>query len=139
MKLPVKIFSALSVFLYQLSDGVLGSRMAGQSMLLLFTTGRKSGKIRITPISYFRDGETYILIASNWGRDYHPGWYYNLISQPEAEIQVKARKLRVCSHLAVGEEYDRLWNYVASQSSFYTRYQQRTRRKIPVVVLVPES
>jgi F420H(2)-dependent quinone reductase len=69
MKLLVRIFTALNVFFYRVTGGILGSRMAGQSMLLLFTTGRRSGKTRVIPISYFRDGETYILIASNWGKD----------------------------------------------------------------------
>jgi F420H(2)-dependent quinone reductase len=135
----VRIFTALNVFIYRVTGGILGSRMAGQSMLLLFTTGRKSGKTRVIPISYFRDGETYILIASNWGRDYQPGWYHNLISQPQVKIQVRNRILRVRARTAEGAEYDRGWQYVASQSSFYVRYQRQTLRKIPVVILNPES
>lgn len=138
MKLLIKVFTWINVFIYRLTRGILGSQMEGQSMLLLYTTGRKSGKNRIIPISYLRDVENYILIASNWGRDNNPGWYHNLISQPEGEIQVKAHKLRVCAHLATGEDYDRLWNYVTSQSPFYGRYQRQTQRKIPIVILVPE-
>ncbi len=104
-------------------------------MLLLTTTGRRTGKTRVIPIRYYRDGENYVLIASNWARDYHPGWYYNLLSQPEAEIQVRTRRLRVRAHVAASEERDRLWKAVTRRSPYYLKYQQKTRRKIPVVVL----
>jgi deazaflavin-dependent oxidoreductase (nitroreductase family) len=134
----VKAFTGLNVFFYRLTGGMLGSEMGGQSMLLLSTTGRKSGKNHVIAISYFRDGGNYILVASNWGRDHHPAWYHNLISQPAAEIQVKTRKLRVSAHLAAGEEYERLWKYVNTKNPVYTRYQRHTVRKIPIVILEPE-
>ena len=134
----VKAFTGLNVFFYRLTGGILGSEMGGQSMLLLSTTGRKSGKTHVIAISYFRDGGNYILVASNWGRDHHPAWYHNLISQPSAEIQVKARRLRVCARLAAGEEYERLWNYVNTKNPVYDRYQRHTTRKIPIVILEPE-
>jgi deazaflavin-dependent oxidoreductase (nitroreductase family) len=139
MNMPVKIFTALHIFIYRLTGGILGSRMGGQSMLLLSTTGRKSGKLHVIAISYFRDGNNYILVASNWGKDHHPAWYHNLISQPLADIQVKARKLGVNARPAAAEEYERLWNYVSTKNPMYTRYQRNTRRKIPIVILEPQS
>ena len=139
MRLWVRVFTVVNVFLYQLTRGILGSNMGGQSMLLLYTTGRKSGKTHVIPISYFRDGENYILVASNWGRSFHPDWYHNLLSKPEAEIQVKWHKLLACAHPASAEEYDRLWNYVIRRNAIYMHYQRHTRRKIPVVILEPIS
>jgi deazaflavin-dependent oxidoreductase (nitroreductase family) len=139
MNLPVKVFTALHIFIYRLTSGILGSQMGGQSMLLLSTTGRKSGKIHVIAISYFRDGNHYLLVASNWGKEHHPAWYHNLISQPLADIQVKARKLRVTGRPAADEEYERLWTLVNAKNPMYTRYQQNTRRKIPIVILEPQS
>jgi F420H(2)-dependent quinone reductase len=139
MNMPVKIFTALHIFIYRLTGGFLGSRMGGQSMLLLSTTGRKSGKLHVIAISYFRDGNNYLLVASNWGKDHHPAWYHNLTSQPLADIQVKARKLGVNARPAAAEEYERLWNYVSTKNPMYTRYQRNTRRKIPIVILEPQS
>ena len=134
----IKVFTTINVFIYRLTRGILGSKMGGQSILLLYTTGRKSGKTHIIAITYFRDGENYLLVASNWGKDHHPAWYHNLMSQSAADIQVKARKLRVSARQATAEEYDRLWNYVTSRNPIYVRYQQQTRRKIPVIILKPE-
>jgi deazaflavin-dependent oxidoreductase (nitroreductase family) len=139
MKLWGNIFTATNVFIHRLTGGILGSKMGGQSMLLLTTTGNKSGRKRVIAISYFRDGDNYILVTSNWGRAHHPGWYHNLIGQPAAEIQVKSRKLRVCARSAASEEYDRLWSLVSKQNPIYVHYQQQTRRKIPIVILEPES
>ena len=139
MNLPVQVFTALHIFIYRLTGGILGSQMGGQSMLLLATTGRKSGKLHVIAISYFRDGNDYILVASNWGKEHHPAWYYNLISQPLADIQVKARKIRVNAHPATDEVYERLWSYVSTKNPMYTGYQRNTRRKIPIVILEPQS
>lgn len=138
MKLLIKMFSAVHIFIYRLTGGFLVSQMGGQSMLLLSTTGRRSGKMHVIAISYFRDGNNYILVASNWGKDQHPAWYHNLTSQPLAEIQVKTHKLRVCAHPATGEEYHRMWDFVTRHNSTYARYQRQTLRKIPVVILEPE-
>jgi deazaflavin-dependent oxidoreductase (nitroreductase family) len=135
----IKILMTFNVLLYRLSGGRLGSRMAGQSVLLLHTTGRKSGKSYLTPLNYYRDGDHYILVASNWGKDHHPDWFYNLTAQDTAVIQVKDRSLPVRARLAEGEEYQRLWRYVTDKNDFYVRYQEKTDRKIPLVILTPEK
>jgi len=129
----------LHILIYRLTGGILGSQMGGQSMLLLSTTGRKSGKQHVIAISYIQDGNHYLLVASNWGKDHHPAWYYNLTSQPLADIQVKARKLRVTARPAAAEEYEQLWNYISAKNPMYNRYQQNTRRKIPIIILEPQS
>jgi F420H(2)-dependent quinone reductase len=133
----IKILMAVNVFLYRLTGGRLGGRMAGQSVLLLHTVGRKTGKTYITPTNYYLDGDCFILVASNWGRDNHPAWFHNLMHQPEATIQVGSRILRVKARAAEGIDYARLWQDVTGKNDFYVRYQQQTSRKIPIVVLDP--
>jgi F420H(2)-dependent quinone reductase len=134
----IKTMSSMNVFLYRLTRGALGSRMGGQSVLLLHTIGRKSGKAFTTPLNYFRDGENYLVVASNWGKEYHPAWYYNLMQQGSTIIQVKNREIRVNATQAADADYDRLWKLVTSRNDFYVRYQKQTSRKIPLVILTPE-
>ena len=134
----IKLLMSLNVFFYRLTNGRLGSTMNGQSVLLLHTTGRKSGKVYITPTNYFRDGENYILVASNWGKDKHPAWFFNLRRQKKATIQVKDKVLQVSAREAMGEEYRRLWQVVTSKNEYYIRYQKQTVRQIPIVILTPE-
>ncbi len=138
MEFWVKILMAINIFLYRLTGGVLGGRMMGQNVLLLTTMGRKSGKERITPVNYFRDGENYLLVGTNWGKPGQAAWYLNLVHQPEARIQVKRRVLKVDARTVEGDEYTRLWAYVTSLNPFYPRYQAQTRRRIPIVILTPQ-
>jgi deazaflavin-dependent oxidoreductase (nitroreductase family) len=111
--------------------------MAGQSVLLLHTVGRKSGRSHTTPVNYYRAGSDYILVASNWGRENHPAWFHNLVSQPQTTVQVMGGTLRVKARAATEEEYPRLWELVTSKNSYYPRYQRQTQRRIPIVVLTP--
>ena len=135
----IKVLMAMNVFLYRLTRGALGSRMAGQSVLLLHTIGRKSGKAFTIPLNYYRDGENYVVVASNWGKEYHPAWFYNLMQQGRTEIQVKDRKMHVQASQATGDDYDRLWKVVTGQNDYYVRYQKQTDRKIPLIILTPEG
>jgi deazaflavin-dependent oxidoreductase (nitroreductase family) len=128
---------SLNVLVYRLSRGRLSSHMAGYSILLLHTTGRKTGLAYTIPLTYFRDGDNYLLVASNWGRKHNPGWYYNLMHQPAATIQVNAQVIAVQAHPATGGEYTRLWKAVTNRDNFYVRYQKRTSRQIPIMVLTP--
>jgi len=137
MNLWLRLFMALHVLTYRFTGGILGSRMAGQSVLLLRTVGRKSGKSRITPINYFRDGERYVVVASNWGRANNPGWYINLRNRPAVAIQVMNKTLNVRPEVATDAEYPRLWKLVTAKNDYYERYQKQTQRKIPLVVLIP--
>jgi deazaflavin-dependent oxidoreductase (nitroreductase family) len=127
----------MHVFLYRLTGGFLGSRMAGQRVLLLFTTGNKSGKKRITPINYFPDSGRYVVVASNWGRKENPDWYFNLRALPDAAVQEGRRLRRVRAEEAVGGEYSRLWKLVTQTNPFYAEYQRQAGRKIPLFILTP--
>ncbi len=131
----IKPLMTVNIFLYRLTGGALGGKMSGQSVLLLDTVGRKTGRKHTIPINYYRDGANYVIVASNWGQNQNPAWYYNLINQPLATIQVRNRRLRVRARTANDQEYDRLWQSVTGQNAFYVRYQKQTWRKIPLVIL----
>jgi len=138
MNLWLRLFMRAHVWIYRLTGGLLGSRMAGQSVLLLQTIGRKSGKNRVTPINYFRDGERYVVVASNWGRSNNPDWYINLQNQPAVTIQVMNEVMKVRPEDATEAEYQRLWKLVTRKNDYYVRYQKQTQRIIPIVILSPE-
>jgi deazaflavin-dependent oxidoreductase (nitroreductase family) len=139
MNIWIRSLMSTNVFLYRLTGGRLGGKMGGQNVLLLHTIGRKSGKTYITPTNYYRDGENYVLVASNWGEASHPSWYFNLLHQPSTHIQVLDQLIQVQAHPASGEEYARLWSYVTGKNAFYVRYQQKTKRQIPLIILTPHS
>ena len=105
-------------------------------ILLLTTKGRKSGKERTTPLMYTRDGGNLVLIASVGGAPRNPGWYWNLQGQ-DAEVQIGPERRRVRARDAEGEERERLWAAMVSLYPNYAQYQQKTSRRIPVVVLEP--
>jgi len=113
--------------------------MGRQSVLLLHHTGRKSGKSRMTTLTYFRDANTYLLVASNWGKEYHPDWFHNLMQQPRTTIQVGAVTIPVEAHQAQGEEYTRLWELVTRLNDQYIKYQAGLKRQIPIVILTPTT
>ena len=105
--------------------------------LLLTTTGRKSGERYIFPLFYGRTGNSYIIVASKGGAPDHPGWYKNLLANPEAEIQVGTQTLKVRARTAGGGERGKLWDEAVKFWPPYTDYQKKTDREIPVVVLDP--
>ena len=91
-----RLFMALGTYLYKISNGKIGGRISGLQVLLLTTTGRKTGKKRTTPLGYFKDQEGgYVIIGSNAGFDTHPAWFHNLTSQPHVTIQIKDKELEV--------------------------------------------
>jgi deazaflavin-dependent oxidoreductase (nitroreductase family) len=132
-----RLFMRLHIFFYRRTDGALGGKLAGRSMLLLTTTGRTSGQKRVTPIFYFSDGDRFILIGSNGGAQTHPQWWRNLQALPLAEIQVGRKQIAVNASLATGEERELLWSKITAKYPDFITYQRRTPREIPVVVLTP--
>jgi F420H(2)-dependent quinone reductase len=133
----IKIFTSANAFLFQITGGRLGNRMGGQSVLLLQTVGRKSGKPYTTPLSYYRDGDAYLVVASNWGKEVHSAWFYNLLEHPRTTIQVGGTLIPVEARPAEGKEYERLWALVTSLNDQYIKYQTGLARRIPIVILTP--
>lgn len=108
-------------------------------VLLLTTTGRKSGARRTLPLIYKKVGEGFVIIASKGGAPSHPAWYLNLMAAPACEIQVAYDHFRVRARVAEGVERDTLWRQLVEIYPPYTDYQKATAREIPVVVLDPLS
>jgi deazaflavin-dependent oxidoreductase (nitroreductase family) len=130
------LFGQEHVRAYIDTDGERGFRWKrGTSILLLTTTGRKSGQPRITPLIFREDDGRYVLVASQGGAPEHPAWYLNLREDPEVEVQVKADRFKAVARDAAGEERRRLWALMNEEWPAYDTYQQRTDREIPVVVL----
>ena len=108
-------------------------------VLLLTTTGRRSGKARTTPLTFFRDGTDLAVIASNGGADRPPDWSLNLQQTPRAVVRIGTDKLVVTARPASEQERERLWVVITATYAGYARYQERTTRRIPVVLLTPEG
>ena len=110
--------------LYRASNGVIGGRIANSPVLLLTTTGRRSGKQRTVPLLYLMDGPNVVLVASNGGAVKHPTWWLNLQTTPEAWVQIKGVRRRVKAEQASGAEKQRLWPLLIAMYPGYNRYQE---------------
>ena len=122
---------------YRATGGRLGARLAGLDMLLLTTTGRRSGRRRTQPLACFRDGDHWVVVASNGGQDRHPAWFLNLEARPDARIRIGRQEFAVRARVASGVERARLWPWLQQRNPPYARYERRTERQIPVVILQP--
>jgi F420H(2)-dependent quinone reductase len=127
----------ISVSLYRLTDGKFGGRVQGLQVLLLTTTGRKTGEERTTPLGYFMDEGNYIITASNAGRNRHPAWFHNLRAKPHVKIEIKDRQLEAEAEVAPSEKRASLWSQLISLSPWYANYAKKTNREIPLVILHP--
>jgi deazaflavin-dependent oxidoreductase (nitroreductase family) len=122
---------------YQETDGEVGYLWNGAPILLLTTKGRKTGQLRTTPLIFGRDGDNYLIVASQGGAPTHPLWYLNLLEAPEVTIQVRAKHYRATARTAGVDEKPRLWKLVTETWPNYDVYQTRTDRVIPLVSLEP--
>jgi F420H(2)-dependent quinone reductase len=130
--------SKTHLLIHRLSRGRLLAKVAGMPVLLLTTTGRRSGKLRTTPLTFFRDGADLVVIASNGGADRPPDWSLNLQQNPRAAVRIGPDGLTVQARTASPEERERLWVGITATYSGYARYQEKTARQIPVLILTPE-
>jgi deazaflavin-dependent oxidoreductase (nitroreductase family) len=135
--LKFRIAGGIHNSIYRLTGGKIAGRIGKAPVLLLTTTGRKSGKRRTNPLLFTRAGDGYAVIASKGGADQHPLWYLNLKANPRAEVRVGRRTRKVHARDAEGDERERLWREIVDLYSGYDTYQARTSRQIPVVVLEP--
>ena len=119
-KFFIQCFMIFTVWLIRISGG----RIGGKKVLTLHTTGRKSGQPRTVPISYFRDGENFFIVGSNWGQQKNASWYYNLKDNPRAMLEVNGEKISVLAREAQGEEYNRLWQAAIALNPHYVDYKK---------------
>jgi deazaflavin-dependent oxidoreductase (nitroreductase family) len=133
--LLLRAFSAVNTGLYRLSGGRIGGKMKGVPILLLTTTGRKSGKRRTQPLLCIDDGGKLAVIASKGGAPEHPAWYRNLLANPDVEVELGRSRRRMRARTATGEERQRLWARAVELYPDYADYQTKTSREIPVVAL----
>jgi deazaflavin-dependent oxidoreductase (nitroreductase family) len=131
----IRAMSKTHLLIHRLSRGRLLGRVAGMPVLLLTTTGRRSGKPRTTPLTFFRDGANLVVIASNGGADRPPDWSLNLQRNPRAVVKIGLDELTVQARTASPEERERLWVGITATYSGYGRYQEKTARHIPLLIL----
>lgn len=122
---------------YRATRGRLLGSVAGMPVLLLTTTGRRSGGLRTTPLTFFRDGSDLVVIASNGGDDRPPAWLLNLEQDSRATVQIGADRALVTAATAPEPVRARLWPEITATYEGYAAYQSRTSRRIPVVLLSP--
>ena len=120
---------------FRSNGGKVGGQFEGAPLLLLTTTGAKSGITRTTPVMYLPDGERMLIFASKAGAPTNPGWYYNLIANPKATVEVGTKTFEVTATEVTGEERDQLYARQASLYPGFAEYEAKTSRKIPVIAL----
>ncbi len=130
-------FIRFQIFVYRRSGGKRFGHLRGMPLLLLTTVGRKTGKQRVTPVMYVRDGNNYVITASNGGANRHPGWFANLQANPQTTIAVDGMTRTVMAHKASMEEKGRLWPRLVEQAPFFEGYRKKTTRDIPMIILQP--
>jgi len=133
----VELFWKVHPWLYRVSGGRLLGELVGMKVLLLTTTGAKSGASRTTALTYLEAGGAFVVIGSFLGEPRHPAWVHNLRADPRATVQVGARRIAVTAREARGEERAQLWAQLVALQPDYREYEGRTDREIPVVVLDP--
>ncbi|MFQ6392151.1 nitroreductase family deazaflavin-dependent oxidoreductase [Nocardia sp. KC 131] len=132
-----KVFTGLNAAIYRASKGRVGGRMFGAPVLLLHTVGRKTGKERTTPLLYLREGERYIVVASNGGSATDPAWWPNLKAKPETTIQVRGEIISVVAAEVSDQERSELWSKLDAMYSGYAQYRTKTDRQFPTIALTP--
>lgn len=124
---------------FRANEGRVGGNFEGAPMLLLHTTGARSGAERVNPMMYLDlDGHRYVF-ASFAGNDVHPAWYHNLVANPDVEVEVGSSTYEAIAHSLSGAERDRVYAEQANRYPGFADYQAKTKRVIPVVELVPKS
>lgn len=127
----------LNVPVYRLTRGRVGGKVGKGPVLLLTTTGRKSGEPRTAPVLYLADGDNFVVINTNAGNQKTPAWSLNLRADPEAEVEVKGKRAKVRARLAEGEERTNLWRRSMEQYSGWDFYESKLDREVGVFVLEP--
>jgi deazaflavin-dependent oxidoreductase (nitroreductase family) len=120
---------------FRANGGKVGGPFAGGTLLLLTTTGAKSGKQRVNPLAYLPDGDRYVIFASKAGAPTNPDWYHNLVAHPQVKLEVGTEKFEATATEVTGEERDQLYARVVERMPGFGDYEKKTTRKIPVIAL----
>lgn len=120
---------------FRANAGVVGGHFEGKTLLLLHTTGAKSGQERVNPVAYVQDGDRYVVIASKGGAPSHPDWYYNILSHPRLSVEVGMETFQVDAKVAEEPERTRLYNKMVEMLPAFDEYRRKAERAIPVIVL----
>jgi F420H(2)-dependent quinone reductase len=133
----LKAIGKLNVPIYRLSRGRIFGSIGTAPVLLLTSTGRRSGQPRTAPVVFLADGERQIVIGSNAGNVRTPAWSYNLQANPDAEVEIRGARKLVRARVAAGEERAELWRKVNAMYAGFDSYDAKTSREIAVFVLEP--
>jgi len=120
---------------FRANQGKVSGQMEGMPMILLTTTGAKTGRTLVRPLVYTRDGDRIVIVASFAGGPHNPPWYQNLVANPVATVEVGAEKFQVRAKPAAGEERERLFNQHAAKMPIFNAYRKKTTPQISVLVL----
>jgi deazaflavin-dependent oxidoreductase (nitroreductase family) len=120
---------------FRANGGKVGGMFEGRDLLLLHTTGAKTGRRRVNPVAYRRDGGHLAVFGTKGGADTHPDWYYNVRAHPDATVEVGSERFDVTARIAESEERDRIWADQKAEIPAFAEYEKKTERVIPVVVL----
>jgi deazaflavin-dependent oxidoreductase (nitroreductase family) len=112
-----------------------GGQFEGRPLLLLTTTGARSGQPRITPMMYIADGDRLLVVASNAGAPAHPDWYHNLVAHPQVGVEIAGETYAATASVLEGAERERMWAMIVAQYPFFAEHQAKISRQIPVVAL----
>ena len=134
-----KSFINLHKGIYRVSGGRMMGRFDNMPVLMLTTTGRKSGKSRTTPLMFMEEEGAYVVVGSAAGRDQHPAWYLNLQAAPEASVRIRSQHSPVRARFVAGDDRARMYGAFSETAKRYADYQAKTDREIPVVVLEPRD
>lgn len=124
---------------FRANSGKVGGQFEGAPLLLLHSTGAKSGQARVNPVMYQADGDNYVVFASKAGAPTSPDWYHNLVANPRASVEVGDQTVNVVAKVVEGDTRERLWSLQKELYPGFADYESKTSRQIPVVVLEPAS
>jgi deazaflavin-dependent oxidoreductase (nitroreductase family) len=133
-----KLFVWLNIFFYRLTGGVLGGQLGTSTVLLLTTTGRKTGKSRTVPLRYLRHADAYMIAASNWGQEKPPAWFFNLQANPIVNIQVMGKRMTARAEIAPDDQHAALYQQFMDADKRFIDYPKTARRTIAIVILHPQ-
>lgn len=120
---------------FRANGGKVGGNFEGAPLLLLHTTGAKSGQVRVNPMMYRTDGDRLVVFASKAGAPTNPDWYHNLLANPRAKAELGTEIVDVEARVATGEERERLWSVQKQEWPGFADYERKTEREIPVIIL----